>query len=415
MKQPVSFMDPEVQLCPFNAYDAVRGPEKVYQDPATGWYFVTDYETVRRLSADAVKLSSFTGVLMCKTKSAHQDEIDTIWNAEGFLPTPVLVVSDPPDHTFYRSFVDRSFSLGRVKRMEEYLAGIVDEIVAELRQRDSVEFRSAVATRLTLSVIADQIGMPRSDWQKLDEWTDAVMAHQDQSIPPELEKALVHKICELHQYTARKVEEYRREPRECLLSDFANMEVDGRRMTMREIAAMVEQGLTGGKDTSASAICSAMLRLCEEPELQQRLRADPALVPQFVEEVLRLDAPVQGLFREARTDLEIGGTRVPKGSVLVLKWGAANRDPAKFPDPDRMNLDRANARQHLTFGYGPHTCVGNLLARAEMRITITKLLQNLCNFRLAPGSDAVKRTPHFFSYGPMELHVRYDSLPEKHS
>jgi cytochrome P450 len=412
MPEPVSFMDPSVQLCPFKAYDAVRGAGAVYQDPSTGWFFVTDYETVRRLSADSANLSSFTGVLMCKTKSAHQEEIDAIWREEGFLPTPVLVVSDPPDHTFYRSFVDRSFSLGRVKRMEEYLVGIVDEIVAELSQRDSVEFRSAVATRLTLSVIADQIGMPRSDWQRLDEWTDAVMAHQDQSISPEREKALVRKICELHQYTARKVEEYRREPRECLLSDFANMEVDGRRMTMREIAAMVEQGLTGGKDTSASAICSAMVRLCEEPDLQERLRADPSLIPQFVDEVLRLDAPVQGLFREARSDLEIGGTHIPKGSVIVLKWGAANRDPAKFPEPDRLKLDRTNARQHLTFGYGPHTCVGNLLARAEMRITITKLLGNLRNFRLGEGEGAVKRVPHFFSYGPTELHVRYDRVTE---
>lgn len=412
MSTPISFMDPAVQLCPFKAYDAVRGPEKVYQDPATGWYFVTDYETVRRLSADAANLSSFTGVLMCKTKSAHQDEIDAIWNAEGYLPTPVLVVSDPPDHTFYRSFVDRSFSLGRVKRMEEYLEGIVDEIVAEQRDQGAMEFRSAVATRLTLSVIADQLGMPRSDWHKLDEWSDAVMAHQDQSIPPEREKALVRTICELHQYAARKVEEYRREPRECLLSDFANMEIDGRRMTMREIAAMVEQGLTGGKDTSASAMCSAMLRLCENPELQERLRAEPALIPQFVEEVLRLDAPVQGLFREAKADLDIGGTRIPRGSVVVLKWGAANRDPAMFPEPDQLKLDRPNAKRHLTFGYGPHACVGNLLARAEMRIVFTKLLANMRNFRLADGAASVTRVPHFFSYGPMALHVRYERAPE---
>ncbi|MCP5328725.1 MAG: cytochrome P450 [Steroidobacteraceae bacterium] len=411
MSASISFMDPEVQLCPFKAYDEVRGPAKVYQDPATGWYYVTDYETVRKLSADAANLSSFTGVLMCKTKSAHQDEIDAIWQSEGFLPTPVLVVSDPPDHAFYRSFVDRSFSPARVKRMEEYLEGIVDDIIAEHGGRDVMEFRSDVATRLTLSVIADQLGMPRSDWKQLDEWSDAVMAHQDQSIPPEKEKALVHKICELHQYAARKAEEYRREPRECLLSDFANMEVDGRRLTMREFAAMVEQGLTGGKDTSASAMCSAMLRLCEDPALQERLRADPALIPPFFEEVLRIDSPVQGLFREARSDLEVGGTRIPRGSVVVLKWGAANRDPAMFPEPDQLKLDRTNTRRHLTFGYGPHACVGNLLARAEARILFTKLLANMKNFRLADGPESVKRVPHFFSYGPMALHVRYESLP----
>lgn len=410
MNQPISFMDPEVQRCPFPAYEAVRAQGPAYRDPATGWFFVTDYELVRKLSADTTDLSSFTGVLMCKTKSDRQDEIDRIWSEEGFLPTPVLVVSDPPDHSFYRSFVDKSFSLGRVKRMEEYLEGIVDSIVADCLPKPEIDFRADVATRLTLSVIADQLGMPLSDWHKLDEWSNAVMAHQDQSISVEREKELVHQICELHQYAARMVEEFRRNPRECLLSDFANTAVNGRQMTMREIAAMVEQGLTGGKDTSASAMTSAMLRLCEDQALQARLRADPALIPAFVEEVLRLDAPVQGLFREARRDLDIGGVTVPKGSVVVLKWGAANRDPAMFPNPDVLDISRTNAKRHLTFGYGPHSCVGNLLARGEMRITFTKLLARVKNIRLSRGSESVVREPHFFSYGPLALHITFDRV-----
>ncbi|MGE0384478.1 MAG: cytochrome P450 [Gammaproteobacteria bacterium] len=408
MKEPISFLDPDVQLCPFPAYDAVRARTAAYRDPATGWFFVTDYELVRRLSADTANLSSFTGVLMCKTKSAHQDEIDRIWNEEGFLPTPVLVVSDPPDHAFYRSFVDKSFSPARVKAMESYLEGIVDQIVDEIAGRGEIEFRSAVATKLTLSVIADQLGMPLSDRHVLDEWSDAVMAHQDQSLEPEREKTLVHTICKLHQYAARKVEEYRREPRECLLSDFANAEIGGRRMTMREIAAMVEQALTGGKDTSASAMTSAMLRLCQDRALQERLRADPSLMGNFVEEVLRLDAPVQGLFREARADLDIGGVQVPKGSVVVLKWGAANRDPAQFPQPDVLDLERQNSKRHMTFGFGPHTCVGNMLARGEMRITFTRLLERLRSFRLARGEAGVLREAHFFSYGPKALYVAFD-------
>jgi cytochrome P450 len=408
--KPISFMDPEVQRCPFAAYDEVRKQGPVYKDPVIGWYFVTDYELVRTLSADTASLSSFTGVLLCKTKSAHQDEIDKIWSEEGFLPAPVLVVSDPPDHSFYRSFIDKSFSHARVKRMEAYLEGIVDEIIDDHIDKGEMEFRSAVATNLTLSVIADQLGMPRSDRNQLLVWSEAVLAHQDQSISLEKEKELVRTICQLHRYTARKVEEYRRNPQECLLSDFANTVVEGRQMTMREVASMVEQTLAGGNDTASSAMASGMLRLIEQPELQETLRNDPSLIPSFVEEVLRLDAPVQGLFREAKRDIEIGDVLIPAGSVVVLKWGAANRDPQQFPNPNVLDLRRQNSKRHLTFGSGPHTCVGHLLARGEMRIVFTQVLKRMKNIRLARGYEGVVRKPHFFSYGPRALYIAFDRL-----
>src|SRR3546814_13420910 len=134
-----------------------------------------------------------------------------------------------------------------------------------------------------------------------------------------------------------------------------------------------------GKDSSANAIANAMLRLVEHPELQERLRAQPELVPQFVEETLRLDAPVQKLFREPKHDMDIAGVRVPKGSVVVLQWGAANRDPAHFDNPDMIDMARKNAAQHLTFGYGAHTCVGNRMDRADIRIAILKLLARIRN------------------------------------
>ena len=268
MDKAISFMDPEVQKCPFPAYATLRSAGPVYRDPATGWYFVTDYELVRTLTADDVNLSSFTGVLMCKTKSPNQDQIDRIWTEEGYLPTPVLVVSDPPDHAFYRSFVDRSFTPVRVKRMEDYLESIVDEIIDQVIDRGEMNFRTELAIKLPLAVIADQLGMPRSDADRLLSWSEAVMAHQDQSISHQREIELTRRICELHRYAAAKVEEYRARPRECLLSDFANARVDGRQLSMREIAAMVEQVLTGGNDTSASAMTSGMLRLVERPELQ---------------------------------------------------------------------------------------------------------------------------------------------------
>ncbi len=405
----ISFMDPQIQKCPFEAYKVVREAGPVFVDPATGWFVISDYELVRKLTADAENLSSFTGILMCKQKSAVQDKIDHIYEEEGYPPIPLLVVGDPPDHRFHRSLVDKAFTPARVRMMEAYLEGVVDEVIDQLIDKPEVEFRADFATIIPQAVIADQLGMPRSDLPRLKRWTDAVVSNQDQSNSPERQFELAHIICELHRYAVAKIEEYRKSPRECLLSDFANASVDGRMLTMQEAAALCEQVMAGGNDSSANAILNALVRLIEQPELQDRLRDDPTLINTFVEEVLRLDAPVQGLFREPKQDMEIGGVKIPKGSVVVLKWGSANRDPAQFAEPDRIDLKRANASRHMTFGFGPHVCVGNQLARGEMRISISKLLARTRRLRFTRGAeDSVVRDPHFFVYGPRAVYASFD-------
>lgn len=410
MNKPITFMDPEVQRCPFPAYQEVRKLGPVYVDPVTGWYFVLDYELVRTLTANTADLSSFTGILMCKQKSEVQEKLDRIYGEEGFMPMPLLVVGDPPEHKFHRSFVDKAFTPARVKAMEDYLEGVVDEAIDRFIDRPEIEFRTALAAIVPQAVIADQLGMPRSDLPQLKRWTDAVIANQDQSNSEARQLELAHTICELHRYAVAKVQDYREHPRECLLSDFANASVDGRQLSMREVAALCEQVMAGGNDSSANAICNAMLKLVEQPELQSQLRDQPQLLPTFVEEVLRLDAPVQGLFREPKRDMEIAGVKIPKGSVVVLKWGAANRDPTQFPNPDAVDLARTNASRHMTFGFGAHVCVGNQLARGEIRISVAKLLKRLQNFRFSRGADSVVRDAHFFAWGPRELHIRFDRL-----
>ncbi len=406
--KPLSFMDPEIQKCPFPAYREVREQGPVFVDPATGWYFVTDYDLVRQLTADTDNLSSFTGILMCKRKSEVQEKLDAIYQEQGYMTVPALVVVDPPDHRFHRSFVDKAFTPARLKQMENYLETVVAELIDEIIDKPEVEFRSAFAVSVPLTVIADQLGLPRSDMDKMRFWTDSVIANQDQSNSDERQLELARNICELHRYAAAKVEEYRKAPRECLLSDFANGVVDGRSLTMQEIAALIEQVLAGGNDSTANAMTNAVLRLIEQPELQEQLHADPALIRKFIEEVLRLDAPVQGLFREPKRDMEIAGVKIPKGSVVVLKWGAANRDPAQFADPDTLDIQRANAARHMTFGFGAHTCVGNQLARAELRISLMQLLARVKNIRLSRGSAGAVRDPHFFAYGLNELHISFD-------
>src|SRR5581483_7496553 len=207
---PISFMDPEVQRCPFPAYEAVRKEGPVYRDPLTGWYVVTSYEEARKYTGDTVNLSNDTGFLFNRQSQDehHQERVDRIWQEEGFPRVPALVVVDPPDHTFHRSFINKSFTPYRVRLMEDYLETVVDEMIDDFIDADEVDFKSELAIKVPLAVIADQLGMPRSDLDKLHFWSDSILEHLDPTISDEREIELTKVICELHQYASAKVEEY---------------------------------------------------------------------------------------------------------------------------------------------------------------------------------------------------------------
>lgn len=178
---------------------------------------------------------------------------------------------------------------------------------------------------------------------------------------------------------------------------------------MREMVSIILILLVAGNDSTALAMTSCMHRIATTPGLEDALRADPARIPNFIEEVLRLEAPVQGLYRRARKPVTIGGTQIPEGAIVVLRFGAANRDPAQFADPDALDPARSNARSHLAFGAGPHFCLGNQLSRGELRIAFTTLLQRMSNIRLA-GDEAAAWMSHFLVYGPHRLHIRFEPL-----
>jgi len=203
-----------------------------------------------------------------------------------------------------------------------------------------------------------------------------------------------------------RIAHYRESPGPVLLSDLVQASDEGR-MNTAELLSVIQMLVPAGHETTANSLGSGMRRLAETPSLQESLRSHAGAVDTFVEEVLRLDAPVQGLFRVVRKEIVVDDVTIPVGATVVLSWGAANRDPAKFPDPDAVNLDRKNSAQHLSFGLGAHFCVGNQLARAELRIAFTKLVQRLHNIHLAPGEGAVTYRPHFFAYGPASLDIEF--------
>jgi cytochrome P450 len=399
----VSFADPNVQKCPFAAYHSVRSEGPVYIDPNSGFYVVTDYALVRKVAADTATFSSLTGLLLYKDD--NKETLDAIWREKGVLPVPVLVISDPPDHTFYRSLVDKAFTPLRVRQMEDYLESIVEGMIDEIAGKGEAEFLGDFASQIPLRVIADQLGMPRDDLPLFKLWSDTVIAQGQHNNSVEEQVRITHILCDLQQYTLKKAAEYRAKPQECMLSDMANADVDGRKLNDQELTSVIFQVLTAGYETTAAAMTAGILRIIRTPGLEDSLREDPERIPNFIEEVLRLDAPVQGLFRRATRDSDIGGFPVPAGATVQLMWGGANRDPGQFADPDAFNPTRDNARRHVTFGFGPHICIGNQLARGELRIAFTRLLQRLKSFRLVDEPDYIA---HAFAYGVKALHIAFD-------
>lgn len=406
--QKVSFLDPEVQRCPFPAYAALREKGPVYFDESCGYYIVTGYDEVRRWASDTDNLSNVTGLLLSFDSKPYQKKIDEIYETHGVLPMNTLTVSDPPLHTFHRSLVDKAFTASRVRQMENYLQSIIDGMIDRFINRGECEFYSEFAAKVPIHVISSQLGVEFEDVDWFKECSDAVIAESNPSNDETTQIAITYKITELQQFIANKIRAFQEKPGDCLLSDLVHAEDNGRKMSMREMVSIVLILLVAGNDSTALALTSAMHRLATTPGLEDELRAEPARIPNFIEEVLRLEAPVQGLYRRALNDIRIGDTDIPKGAIVVLRFGAANRDPAQFSDPDALQAGRPNARNHLAFGAGPHFCLGNQLSRGELRIAFATLLRRMSNFRLAGGEDAAAWMAHFLVYGPIRLHIAFD-------
>lgn len=409
----ISFVDEEVQRCPFGAYAAVREAGPVYYDESCGYYIVTGYDEVRKWAGDTENLSNVTGLLLSFDSKSYQKTIDEIYETHGVLPMNTLTVSDPPLHTFHRSLVDKAFTVSRVRQMEDYLQSIIDGMIDGFIAKGECDFYAEFAARVPILVIASQLGVELDDIDWFKECSDAVIAESNPGNTEEQQIAITYKITELQSFIARKIKEFQDNPADCLLSDLVHAEDTtseggGRKMSMREMVSIILILLVAGNDSTALAMTSCMHRLITTPGLQDALRADPAKIPNFIEEVLRLEAPVQGLYRRALADIEIGGTPIPKGTIVVLRFGAANRDPAQFPDPDALDALRGNARSHLAFGAGPHFCLGNQLSRGELRIAFTTLLKQLRNIHLADAQEPAAWMSHFLVYGPHKLLIAFD-------
>jgi cytochrome P450 len=396
-----------VQQCPFAHYQKLRVEAPVYLDPGTGLYVLTRYDDIRSALMDHASFSNITGLVQTRNSKAAAE----LFEKKGWLPVPTLLNNDPPGHRFFRSFVDKAFSPKRTSQLQVYIENSVIELIdAMLATQAEIEFEKAFAVRLPLQVISDLVGVPRSMMDQMAIWADAGVESTSPLLTPERELELMELTIELQQYFSQLADEYQGRDADNLMSDLVNGEVDGRTLTRAELLSLIQIVMAAGYETTTSAISSAVTGLIDGPSRQQHLLQQSDQVQEYVDEVIRLYAPLQGLYRRATRDVTIGDVTIPKDAIVHVLYGAANRDPQKFAAPDELDIARKNKSQHLSFGTGIHTCVGRQLARTEVRIAIEQLLRRTSNMRYARGDRASswKHRDSLVTWGPRELFLKLD-------
>jgi cytochrome P450 len=254
--------------------------------------------------------------------------------------------------------------------------------------------------------------VPRADMDRFHRWSDAFIAQLGGVSDRETRLEAARRIVEFQRYFVDRIEEKRRAPTDDVISDLVHADLseegDPRKMDHAELLSILQQLLVAGNETTAHSLTAGMFYLISNPDQLERVRNDPTLVEGLVEETLRYLSPTNNMWRVALRDAEIGGFPVRANELILVRYGSANRDADHFPDPDRFDVARENARSHLAFGAGIHTCIGASLARKEMQVTFPILLERLKNPRFRKGMNSFRYNPNILLRGVLELHIGFD-------
>jgi len=395
--------DPALLADPWDYYRRVREHAPVYREPNTGVFLISSFAAVTEVLRDWERFSNRFARAMGGLGSPPPEVLEVA--KEGYPPVDTMLTADPPEQRRFRKLVNKAFSAKRVEGLGPRVETIAGELADRIAARGRAELLGEFAQPLPLTVIAEQLGAPREDLALFRKWTDGFVAQLGGVADLAGQVAAARLIVEFQHYFAARLEERRKEPCDDILSDIVHAHVeDERPLDVTEMLSILQQLLVAGNETTASAIVEGMWLLIEQPEQLERLRAEPELVPNAVEEILRLATPTANMWRLCTTDTSVAGVEIPAGSMCMVRYAAANRDPEQFPDPDRFDVARSNAGEHLAFGLGIHHCLGAVLARKELGIAFRTLLDRFEGFALDPSALAPRHRPNILLWG-------FDSLP----
>lgn len=376
---------------PHPAMSWMRAHEPLYRD-ANGLWAVTRHEDVMTVS-----------------KNAH-----LFCSARGFRPDapaamPMMINMDRPAHMMRRNLVNRGFAPRQIAEKEGWVRGICTEIIDDVAERGECDFVRDIAARLPLIVIGELLGVARRDLDDLLRWSDYTMSGTGNPDPDAMVRA-GQAFGEFSDYILRVVADRRANaPADDLMSLLVHAEIDGNRLDDPSLIFESLLILNGGDETTRHVISGGMYELMRHPDPRRRLAADPAALPRAVEEMLRWVTPIQNMMRTTTRKLTLADRILPEGERLLLMYLSANRDERIFDDPFRFDVGR-DPNPHVAFGgYGPHFCLGNSLARLELRVMFEELLRRLPDLQLVEEVEPPKREANFVT-GYEHMPVRFSPV-----
>jgi pimeloyl-[acyl-carrier protein] synthase len=366
---------PEFNADPYPFYHRLREADPVHQSPLGFWVLTRYDDCVMVLRDPRFGRAGFEGLL----ESVYGNTVE-----QGRLPTSMLF-RDPPDHTRLRGLVSRAFTPRVVEGLRPRIQQIVDGLLDRVQGAGRMEVISDLAYPLPVTVISEMLGVPEEDRERIKQWSADIARSLDAiGLPtdPEIVDRGRTGRRAIGDYFRSLIPDRKKRPRGDLLSLLIEAEEQGDKLSEGELLATCVLLYIAGHETTVNLIGNGLLALLRHPEELERLHDAPSLIQSAVEELLRYDGPVQRTARITNADVELGEHKIPKGSMVVPVIGAANRDPAHFPDPDRLDVSRPDNR-HIAFGFGIHFCLGAPLARLEGQITLGTLLHRLPRLALS--------------------------------
>jgi cytochrome P450 len=405
-----NFFDPELLVCPYEFYKLAQEQAPIMELPSpktnAKLFLVTRYDLVIEILKNTLVFSSNFSTLLAG-KEEQDDELQKIY-ARGWPQMNTLLTADPPEHERFRSLVNKAFTSERINKMHDLIQQIVDELIDSFIEQSKCEFVSEFAVPLPIKVIAQQLGVPQADLPKFKQWSDAFIMRLGHMLSREQEIECAKDVVGFQHYFRDVIESRQKQPQDDLITDLVQAKVAGERsLDTAELLSIIQQILVAGNETVTSALASGMLLLTKNPQQMKLVQTDLSQLGNFVEEVLRMETPTAGMWRVVTQDTKLGDVDLKAGSLVMLRFDAANRDPIKFQEGERFDVRRHNASNHLSFGYGIHFCLGAMLARKEMQIAYKRLLLRLKNIRLAQDYEYL---PNILMRGLKHLYIAFDKV-----
>ena len=371
-------LDPEVLANPYPLYHRLRSEDPVHWDPYLHAWVVTRYADVvhvfQRFSAD-------------RTPTPEQL---TALGLTALTPLAEVMVLqmlflDPPNHGRVRGLASKAFTARRVEVLRTHIQDITNSLLDAVQEKGRMDVIADLAYPLPAIVTAEMLGVPTSDWQQLTAWSaDFAQVLGNFQHNPDRAPRVIKSLQEMSAYFRAAIKEQRKNPRDGLIHAYLTAEIDGDRFTEDEVVANTIVTMVGGQETTTNLIGNGVLTLLRHPDQLERLKQDISLIPAAVEELLRYESPSQHTARLAPDDVVLGGKTIRKRQAVIAVMGAANRDPERFPDPDKLDLSRQDNR-HVAFAWASHFCFGAPLARIEGQTAFATMLQRMPNLRLESG------------------------------